>query len=143
MGGLDPDLHHPHVHQNFYLPIPPAHRGGQEIKNCVILIDRLLDTLLFGLCIPLPWHLQTFESVLGCGSRRHMLFGPSIREYHYCAGRLFPQTPPMALNMLTTVVLSIVSDLICAAFPILFLRNLQISIRTKIALFVLMGLGVM
>ncbi|KAK0507763.1 hypothetical protein JMJ35_009652 [Cladonia borealis] len=39
-------------------------------------------------------------------------------------------------------ILSIISDLICAAFPVLFLRNLQIKMRTKVALCVLMGLGV-
>ena len=44
---------------------------------------------------------------------------------------------------LTRLVLSIISDLICAAFPVLFLRNLQIKKRTKVALCVLMGLGVM
>ena len=44
---------------------------------------------------------------------------------------------------LTRLVLSIISDLICAAFPVLFLRNLQIKMRTKVALCVLMGLGVM
>ncbi len=44
---------------------------------------------------------------------------------------------------LTQLVLSIISDLICAAFPILFLRNLQIKMRTKVALCTLMGLGVM
>ena len=44
---------------------------------------------------------------------------------------------------LTRLVLSIISDLICAAFPVLFLRNLQIKLRTKVALCALMGLGVM
>ena len=44
---------------------------------------------------------------------------------------------------LTRLVLSIISDLICAAFPVLFLRNLQIKMRTKVALCALMGLGVM
>ncbi len=44
---------------------------------------------------------------------------------------------------LTRLVLSVISDLICAAFPVLFLRNLQIKMRTKVALCSLMGLGVM
>ncbi|KAL6717791.1 hypothetical protein ACLMJK_003876 [Lecanora helva] len=38
--------------------------------------------------------------------------------------------------------LSIVSDLILAILPIYFLRNLQISFRTKVGLCALMGLGV-
>ena len=41
------------------------------------------------------------------------------------------------------VVLSIITDLICAALPAIFLRNLQISKKTKIGLSLLMGMGVM
>ncbi|KAL8757326.1 MAG: hypothetical protein Q9199_002310 [Rusavskia elegans] len=38
-------------------------------------------------------------------------------------------------------VLSIITDLICAAFPVFFLKGLQVSLRTKIGLCLLMGLG--
>ena len=41
------------------------------------------------------------------------------------------------------LVFSAITDLLLASFPILILRRLQISFRTKIALCVLMGLGVM
>ena len=44
--------------------------------------------------------------------------------------------------MLIDLVLSVVTDLICAAFPIIVLRNLQVKLSTKIGLCVLMGLGV-
>ena len=40
-------------------------------------------------------------------------------------------------------VFSAITDLILASFPIIILRTLQISPRTKIALCILMGLGVM
>lgn len=40
------------------------------------------------------------------------------------------------------LVLSVVSDLICAAFPIIVLRNLQVKMSTKVGLCILMGLGV-
>ena len=40
-------------------------------------------------------------------------------------------------------VLSAFTDVICAAFPILFLRSLHVNFRTKIALIMLMGLGLM
>lgn len=40
-------------------------------------------------------------------------------------------------------VLSIVTDLVCAALPVIFLRDLQINRQTKIGLCTLMGLGVM
>ncbi|CAF9937459.1 MAG: hypothetical protein HETSPECPRED_000546 [Heterodermia speciosa] len=39
-------------------------------------------------------------------------------------------------------VLSVITDLICAAFPVFFLRGLQVKLRVKIALCLLMGLGV-
>ncbi|KAI4287806.1 MAG: hypothetical protein L6R35_002937 [Caloplaca aegaea] len=38
-------------------------------------------------------------------------------------------------------VLSIVTDLICAAFPVFFLRGLQVKVRTKVGLCLLMGMG--
>ena len=40
-------------------------------------------------------------------------------------------------------VLSVISDLILAALPVLFLRNLQIGLGTKVGLCLLMGLGVL
>ena len=46
-------------------------------------------------------------------------------------------------TMLTVAVLSALTDVIIAAFPIFFLRNLKVSFRTKLALCVLMGLGLM
>ncbi|KAL9101117.1 MAG: hypothetical protein Q9163_003594 [Psora crenata] len=39
-------------------------------------------------------------------------------------------------------ILSIITNLICAAFPIFFFRNLQVKLKTKVALCLLMGLGV-
>ena len=42
-----------------------------------------------------------------------------------------------------TTALSVTTDLILAAFPIFFLRKLQVNLRTKIALCTLMGLGLM
>ena len=47
------------------------------------------------------------------------------------------------VDLLNRPVLSVFTDLICAAFPIFFLRNLQVKLRTKVALCLLMGLGVM
>lgn len=40
-------------------------------------------------------------------------------------------------------VLSIVTDLVCAALPCIFLRHVQINRKTKIGLCILMSLGVM
>ena len=50
---------------------------------------------------------------------------------------------PMEVLLTMLKGLSTITDLICAAFPTLFLRNLQVKLRTKIALCLLMGLGVM
>ena len=41
------------------------------------------------------------------------------------------------------LVLSIITDLICAALRAIFLRNLQFSKKTKIGLSLLTGMGVM
>ena len=47
------------------------------------------------------------------------------------------------LTAIVFTVLSVISDLVLAALPILFLRNLQIELRTKIGLCLLMGFGVL
>ena len=52
-------------------------------------------------------------------------------------------SPQMVMNILIAQgVFSFVTDFICAAFPIVLLRNLNIRKQTKIALCCLMGLGV-
>ena len=48
----------------------------------------------------------------------------------------------ISVSKLTSSVISIVSDFFLAAFPILILRKVQISLRSKIGLCLLMGLGV-
>ncbi|KAG8533877.1 uncharacterized protein KY384_001618 [Bacidia gigantensis] len=47
----------------------------------------------------------------------------------------------LLLTLLTTIVFSALSDIILATTPLLFLSGLQISLRTKIALWILMGAG--
>ncbi|KAL8828893.1 MAG: hypothetical protein Q9191_002324 [Dirinaria sp. TL-2023a] len=44
--------------------------------------------------------------------------------------------------LIAGIVLSIITDLLCATFPAFFLRDLQVKFKTKIALCILMGLGV-
>ena len=57
------------------------------------------------------------------------------------SGKCF--SPQMIMNILIAQgVLSIITDFICAAFPIVLLRNLKIKTQTKIALCSLMGLGI-
>lgn len=48
----------------------------------------------------------------------------------------------MSPQLLTIVVISFVSDYFLSVFPILILRKVQISFRSKVGLCALMGLGV-
>ena len=60
-----------------------------------------------------------------------------------------PRVPGSCLSLHTTVLagyigfaIDVVTDLVCAGIPILVIHRLQMNIRTKVALCMLMGLGV-
>ena len=69
----------------------------------------------------------------------------TIRSSRWCSLKEVCDHPWTCQGVCLTqcLVLSIITDLICAALPAIFLRNLQINLHTKIGLCVLMGLGIM
>ena len=96
-------------------------------------------SLFWGICRPLNsyWTVGVDGKCLGKGQVERLIIAQGGRSSSH-AMRLG------LLNVLTMcVVFSASIDLILASFPIIILRSLQISFRTKIALCLLMGLGVM
>ncbi|KAL9001092.1 MAG: hypothetical protein Q9188_005517 [Gyalolechia gomerana] len=86
--------------------------------GCLVLFTAVFTCLFLGICRPLKAHWNT-------GMDAICLSDNTVENIVIAQG-----------------VLSIITDLICAAFPIFFLRGLKIKLRTKMALCLLMGLGV-
>ena len=87
--------------------------------GCLVLFTAIFTCLFLGICRPLKAFWDTGVDAV-------------------CLSDNVIENVVMAQG-----ILSIITDLICAAFPIFFLRDLQLKLRTKIALCLLMGLGVM
>ncbi|KAL9131323.1 MAG: hypothetical protein Q9217_000702 [Psora testacea] len=112
-----------------------------KISICLFLL-RIVDARRFKVALHgLIWFLVLFTSVcvfLFIGVCRPLKAYWNIKiQNAVCLSEL--QVKEIALAQ---GILSIITDLICAAFPVFFLRNLQVKLRTKIALCLLMGLGV-
>ena len=110
--------------------------GIYSLIGCLVLFTTIFTCLFLGICRPLKAHWNI-------GMEGVCLSDKMIENIVMAQGSMSAQFQVIDLIELILVVLSIVTDLICAAFPIFFLRGLQVKLRTKIALCVLMGLGVM
>lgn len=97
--------------------------------------------------VPVPGRLPAIEGILGRERRRKVLFEPLGRVNHRRSRRCVSHALleyRLSLTRLTVFkVLSIVTDLICAALPCSFLRHVNINKKTKVGLCILVGLGVM
>ncbi|KAL8906481.1 MAG: hypothetical protein Q9207_002019 [Kuettlingeria erythrocarpa] len=85
--------------------------------GCLVLLTAIFTCLFLGICRPLKAYWST-------GLEGVCLSDNVVENIVVAQG-----------------VLSIVSDLICAAFPIFFLSGMHVKLRTKIALCFLMALG--
>ena len=103
--------------------------------GCLITFTTISVCLFLGVCRPLNAYWDV-------GVDGVCLSDYQLESVVLAQGSKVNSLLKLALS-LTPLVLSIISDLTCAAFPVLFLRNLRIKMRTKVALCVLMGLGVM
>lgn len=102
----------------------------------IITFTAVFVFLFIGICRPLKAYWDV--GVDGTCFSNHQITGIVIAqggEKHNLSGTYD--------SALTQLVFSVVTDIICAAFPVFFLRNLQVKTRTKVALCSLMGLGVM
>ncbi|KAF6228506.1 hypothetical protein HO133_008236 [Letharia lupina] len=93
-------------------------RGMHVVISCITLFTAVSIFLFLGVCRPLRAYWDV--GVNGACLSNHQV--ESV--------------------VLAQGILSIISDLILAALPAIFLRNLQIGLRTKVGLCLLMGLGV-
>ena len=95
--------------------------------------------LFLGICRPLQsyWTVGVDGICLGKGQVERIIIAQGGKHRSRCYDAKFQKM------LITCTVFSIIIDLILASFPIIILRRLQISFRTKIALCLLMGLGIM
>lgn len=86
--------------------------------GCLVLFTAISTALFLGICRPLKayWDIGVDAVCLNDGQIEAIVVAQGV--------------------------LSIITDLLCAAFPAFFFRDLQVKFKTKIALCVLMGLGV-
>ncbi|CAD6579520.1 MAG: hypothetical protein ASARMPREDX12_009274 [Alectoria sarmentosa] len=93
-------------------------RGMYALITCITLFTAVSIFLFLGVCRPLRAYWDV--GINGVCLSNHQV--ESV--------------------VLAQGVLSVISDLILAALPAIFLRNIQIGLRTKVGLCLLMGLGV-
>lgn len=92
-------------------------RGMYVLIGFMVLFSSVFVFLFLGICRPLKAYWDV-------GVSGRCLSNPQVESIVIAQG-----------------VLSIVTDLVCAALPYIFLRNLQINRKTKIGLCILMSLG--
>ena len=111
--------------------------GMYLLIGCLILFTTVFTCLFLGICRPLKayWNVGMESVCLSDKMVENIVMAQGSMSAPFQFADLATLKP--------SIVLSIITDLICAAFPIFFLRGLQVRLRTKIALCVLMGLGVM
>ena len=112
-------------------------RAMYAIIAFVTLFTLVSVFLFLGICRPLKSYWVV--GVDGVCFSKHQVESIVVAQ----GGKTNP-SPKLCSLMLTpeSTVLSAISDLILAALPAIFLRNLQISLRIKVGLCMLMGLGV-
>lgn len=93
-------------------------RGMYALISCITLFTAVSVFLFLGVCRPLRAYWDV--GVNGVCLSDHQIESVVIAQG----------------------ILSVISDLILAALPAIFLRNLEIGLRTKVGLCLLMGLGI-
>lgn len=113
-------------------------RGMYALISCITLFTAVCVFLFLGVCRPLRAYWDV--GVDGVCLSNHQVESVVVAQGSKSASTHITRQ----LGVLTIdAVLSVISDLILAALPAIFLRNLQIGIRTKVGLCLLMGLGVL
>lgn len=113
-------------------------RGMYTMIGFVSLFTLVSICLFLGICRPLKsyWDIGVDGVCLSKHQVEMVVLAQGSKHYPFYAFE-------HVIAHIDIAVLSTISDLVLAALPAIFLRNLQISFRTKVALCMLMGLGVM
>lgn len=114
-------------------------RGMYALISCITLFTAVCAFLFLGVCRPLRAYWDV--GVDGVCLSNHQVESVVVAQGSKSASTHI--TRKLGVLTIDAKVLSVISDLILAALPAIFLRNLQIGIRTKVGLCLLMGLGVL
>ena len=114
-------------------------RGMYALISFITIFTAVCVFLFLGICRPLRAYWDV--GIDGVCLSDHQVKNIVIVQ----GGKSSLKRLTRNLGILTTdaAVLSIIADLILAALPVIFLRNLQIGLRTKVCLCLLMGLGIL
>ena len=103
----------------------------------MVLFSSVFVFLFIGICRPLKAYWDV-------GVNGWCFSNPQVESIVIAQGGMLPALSSKCyFTDSFPAVLSIVTDLVCAALPSIFLRNVQINRKTKIGLCILMSLGVM
>ena len=141
--GLGTMLYNFDAYQSFYLHVPAAHSQHQDGQAWDVCTHGSNGDFQHGLRLLVSRSLQTAWGLLERERSRSLFLKARSHEHHRRSWRYAFEDDRIGYVADVFVVLSIITDLICAALPAIFLRNLQISKKTKIGLSLLMGMGVM
>ena len=124
----------------FLLRIPITKVLIRPLQAAVVflVVTNIVFTLLWILqCSPVEaaWHTEIHGRCFGRGQLERIVMAQASRSLN----------PEQRLNnrWLTTSVISIISDILFALYPVFILWSVQMKIQTKLSLWALMGLGVM
>ena len=144
MGWLDPSLHHSLPYQGFNLPVPAPDHWFTKSCERHVCTHWVYGSFQLRLCIFVYRSLPAVEGILGCGGQWVVFLESSGGVNSHCPrGYAAHVVVKCCFADYSRAVLSIFTDLVCAALPCIFLRNVQIGRKTKIGLCILMSLGVM
>ena len=112
-------------------------RGIYVLIGFMVLFSSVFVFLFIGICRPLKAYWDV-------GVNGRCFSNPQVESIVIAQGGMLTRTVVRCrFTDYFRAVLSIVTDLVCAALPCIFLRNVQINRKTKIGLCILMSLGVM
>ncbi|KAL9000517.1 MAG: hypothetical protein Q9169_000810 [Polycauliona sp. 2 TL-2023] len=121
------------------IPVSKAYLRPLQAGIIILVVSNVILTLLWILqCTPIPaaWDLELKEQskCFTRGQLQRIIFAQASNQ-------VFAFMPSHAIKLTTNEVISAISDFVFAAVPILILRKLQMRLRTKVGLSMLMGLG--
>ena len=131
------------IHQDIDLLASSAHHDHQGFHQTTICRHLCPRSKQYSTKFVMDFPMYTApRQSLESKDAGKVLFQGSIGEDYHFSSKWVKLREPVA-RYLPPPVVSIISDFFLSAFPILILRKVQINLRSKIGLCLLMGLGVM
>ena len=146
---MDTDIYDSNVHENIYLLIPLSDSGYQSTQKAAHRCYSSFVNLSRGTKLVVASTMQSHQGRLGLYGPWELFYKTTTLEYHFGPWKLVFsiidfsfERRSLQLIWVFPPVISAISDFLLAAYPILILARVRISLRKKIGLCLLMSLGV-